>query len=122
MVAVRESSIATADAGLAMHPRNRYIKDPGLDATIQMQRQRVQRGLDIDKQKRSVAGISGGVLHKQLQLEIVQREIKILEEVGLHAHMRPSVRHFSSSPSPFSLPSSRMHRSFHFRVSRSTRT
>lgn len=106
-----------------MHPRNRYIKDPGLDATIQMQRQRVQRGLDIDKQKRSVAGISGGVLHKQLQLEIVQREIKILEEVGLHAHKRPSVRHFSSSPSlSFSLRSSHMHRSFRFRVSRSTRT
>ena len=60
--------------GRLLHPRNKYIKDPGLDAVIQMQRQRVQRGLDIDKQKRSVAGISGGVLHKQLQLDIVEKE------------------------------------------------
>jgi hypothetical protein len=69
--------------GVLLHPRNKYIKDPGLDAVIQMQRQRVQRGLDIDKQKRSVSGISGGVLHKQLQLDIIEKEIKILEEVSV---------------------------------------
>ena len=68
--------------GVLLHHRNKYIKDPGLDATIQMQRQRVQRGLDIDKQKRSVAGISGAVLHKQLELDILEKEIKIVEEVS----------------------------------------
>ena len=86
--------------GVLLHPRNKYIKDPGLDAVIQMQRQRVQRGLDIDKQKRSVSGISGGVLHKQLQLDIIEKEIKILEEVSVcdaratrAAHrMRPRAR------------------------------
>jgi len=34
----------------------------------------------VDAQKRSVSGISGGVLHKQLELAILEREIKQLEE------------------------------------------
>ena len=58
----------------------RGIKDPGSDAVIQMTRLRQQRALDVDKQKRSVSGISGGVLHKHLRLTDIEREIKILEE------------------------------------------
>ena len=42
----------------AVSRRNKYIKDPGLDPVIAMQRLRKARGLDVDAQKRSVSGIS----------------------------------------------------------------
>ena len=60
--------------------RRGYIKDPGLDPVIAAQRRRNAKGLEIQQQKRSVSGISGGVLHKQLELSILEKEIKQLEE------------------------------------------
>ena len=45
-----------------------------------MQRQRRARDLEQASQKRSVSGISGGTLHKQLELRIIQQEIKQLKE------------------------------------------
>ena len=56
------------------------IKDPGSDPVIAMSRARRVKELEVETQKRSVSGLSGGVLHKQLELADVMREIKILEE------------------------------------------
>lgn len=56
------------------------IKDPGLDPVIAMARDRHKKGLQVESQKRSVSGLSGGVLHKQLELAALEREIKIVEE------------------------------------------
>jgi len=64
-----------------------YIKDPGSDAVIAMQRMRRVRDLEQASQKRSVSGISGGVLHKQLELGILEKEIRQLED-GVQECMR----------------------------------
>ena len=56
------------------------IKDPGLDPVIAGARMRHQKGLEVEAQKRSVAALSGGVLHKHLELTDIEREVKILEE------------------------------------------
>ena len=56
------------------------IKDPGLDPVIAMTRDRRAKELEVENQKRSVSGLSGGVLHKQLELTEMLKEIKILEE------------------------------------------
>ena len=63
-------------------PHSQYIKDPGQDPVIAMQRLRRARDLDIASQKRSVSGISGGTLHAQLQLKNIEKEIRELEEVA----------------------------------------
>ena len=60
-----------------MKPR---IKDPGSDPVIAMARDRHAKGLQVEAQKRAVGGLSGGVLHKQLELSEMQREIKIIKE------------------------------------------
>ena len=60
--------------------RRAYIKDPGLDPVIAMARNRQKKELEIRSQKRAVSGISGGVLHKQLELDIINKEIKMLED------------------------------------------
>ena len=60
--------------------RRGYIKDPGLDPVIAATRDRRRKELECASQKRSVSGISGGVLHKQLELDAMNREIKILKE------------------------------------------
>ena len=56
------------------------IKDPGLDPVIAMTRDRRAKELEVEKQKLSVSGLSGGVLHKQLELTEMERDIKLLEE------------------------------------------
>ena len=53
-----------------------YIKDPGLDPVIKMARDRRLRELHLGKQKRAVSGISGGTLHKQLELNTLMKEIR----------------------------------------------
>ena len=60
--------------------RRGYIKDPGLDPVIAATRDRRRKELECASQKRSVSGISGGVLHKQLELAILEKEIQQLEE------------------------------------------
>ena len=60
--------------------RRGYIKDPGLDPVVAAQRDRVKKNLEMASQKRSVSGISGGVLHAQLELAILQKEIMQLED------------------------------------------
>ena len=60
--------------------RRRYIKDPGLDPVIAAQRDRRKKSLEVGMQKRSVSGIHGGVIHAQLELAIIEKEIKQLEE------------------------------------------
>ena len=56
------------------------IKDPGLDPVIAMARDRHKKGLQVESQQRQVSALSGGVLHKQLELTDIEREIKILEQ------------------------------------------
>ena len=56
------------------------IKDPGSDPVIAMARERHKKGLEVESQKRSVGALSGGVLHKQLELADLERDIKIIEE------------------------------------------
>ena len=56
------------------------IKDPGSDPVIAMARERRRKELEIESQKLSVAGLSGGVLHKQLELDILEKDIKQIEE------------------------------------------
>jgi hypothetical protein len=56
------------------------IKDPGDDPVIAMARLRHAKGLEVESQKRSVSALSGGVLHKHLELTDIEREIKIIEE------------------------------------------
>ena len=60
--------------------RRRGIKDPGTDPIIAMTRDRRQKELANEDQKLKVAGLVGTVLHKDLQLQDLQREIAILEE------------------------------------------
>ena len=60
--------------------RRAYIKDPGLDPVIAATRDRRKKDLECAMQKRSVSGISGGVLHAQLQLSILEKEIRMLED------------------------------------------
>jgi hypothetical protein len=59
---------------------SRWYFSPCPDPVIAMARDRHKKGLQVESQKRSVAGLSGGVLHKQLELADLEREIKILEE------------------------------------------
>ena len=56
------------------------IKDPGLDPVIAMARNRHAKGLEVESQKRSVSGLSGGVLEKELTLKEMEKEMKLLEE------------------------------------------
>ena len=56
------------------------IKDPGSDPVIAMARERRRKEVEIESQKLSVAGLSGGVLHKQLELDILEKDIKQIEE------------------------------------------
>ena len=61
-------------------PRRALIKDPGLDPVIAMSRIRHAKEREVESQKLAVSGLSGGVLHKQLELADIEREIKMLEE------------------------------------------
>jgi hypothetical protein len=71
------------------HNRRRgYIKDPGLDPVIAMTRQRRQRELHLGQQKRAVSGISGGVLHKILELKTITKEIQG-KPAHLHSEQKP---------------------------------
>ena len=75
------SSISTNRPDTAVVARrNAYIKDPGLDPVIAATRDRRAKLLEMGQQKRAVSGISGGVLHKQLELAILEKEIMKLEE------------------------------------------
>jgi hypothetical protein len=60
--------------------RRAYIKDPGSDPIIAMSRDRRAKELQQEKQRREVSGLSGEVLHKQMELSSVLKEIKTLEE------------------------------------------
>ena len=64
----------------ALVSRRKYIRDPGLDPVIAATRDRRRKALECAQQKRSVSGISGGVLHKQLELSIILKEIALLED------------------------------------------
>lgn len=60
--------------------RRRGVKDPGLDPVIAMTRDRRMKELANDDQKLQVAGLVGITKRKDLQLEILEKEIKVLEE------------------------------------------
>lgn len=60
--------------------RRRGIKDPGADPVIAMSRARLQKELANENQKLQVSGLVGKVLHKDLELQDLQKEIGILEE------------------------------------------
>jgi len=80
MSSIRPLGSSSSANGIAVRRRNAYIKDPGLDPVIRMTRDRRKKELEQDTQKRSVAGIAGGVLHKQLQLGIIEKEIAQLQD------------------------------------------
>ena len=60
--------------------RRAHIKDPGLDPVIAMARLRLAKEREVDAQKLSVSALSGGVMHKHLELAALEKEIKALEE------------------------------------------
>lgn len=72
-------TVQTDPAHLAALKR-RGIKDPGTDPVIAMSRERHRKELANEDQRLQVSGLSGAVLHKQMQYTDIMREIKILEE------------------------------------------
>ena len=61
------------------------IKDPGEDPVIAMTRQRRQRALAMESQKLVVDGLVGATLHKALDLQAIEKEIKALAD-GVHEY------------------------------------
>ena len=57
-----------------------HIKDPGLDPVIAMSRDRRKKELAQEKQANAMSGVSTTILHKNHELEKLQREIRELEE------------------------------------------
>jgi len=51
-----------------------------MDATIAMSRDRRVKELANEDQRLQVSGLVGAVLHKDLELSAIQKEIKVLEE------------------------------------------
>ena len=82
-------NLGTLGAGSSSN-RRAYIKDPGLDPVIKMARDRRIRELHLGKQKRAVSGISGGTLHKQLELNTITKEILRASLFNLPCFVAPS--------------------------------
>ena len=72
--------IPTTDPEHLAALRRRGIKDPGTDPTIAMTRDRRQKELANENQKLLVAGLVGTVLHKDLELQALMKDIATLEE------------------------------------------
>jgi len=56
------------------------IKDPGDDPVIAMARARHQKELNNDKTKRMYSGVTGTIIHKELELKQLESEIKALTD------------------------------------------
>ena len=54
------------------------IKDPGSDPVIAMARDRRKKELAIEEQALIVSGLTGNVMHKELRLADLEKEIKAL--------------------------------------------
>lgn len=72
--------IPTTDPEHLAALRRRGIKDPGTDPIIAMTRNRRQKELANENQKLLVAGLVGTVLHKDLELQALMKDIATLEE------------------------------------------
>ena len=72
--------IRTTDPAQMEALRRRGIKDPGTDPTIAMSRDRRQKELANEDQKLQVAGLVGTVLHKDLELRALMKDIALLED------------------------------------------
>ena len=60
--------------------KNPHIKAPEDDAVIAMARDRRAKDLQIQKQRNIMSGASGAVLHKILELQTLEHEIKALTD------------------------------------------
>ena len=56
------------------------IKDPGDDPVIAMARDRREKELKIESTRRLFSGVTGSVLHKELDLKNLESEIKALTD------------------------------------------
>jgi len=56
------------------------IKDPGDDPVIAMARDRREKELKIESTRRLFSGVTGSVLHKELDLKTLESEIKALAD------------------------------------------
>ena len=56
------------------------IKDPGSDPVIAMARDRRKKELAIEEQALIVSGLTGNVMHKELRLADLEKEIKAIKD------------------------------------------
>ena len=79
-IVAMSKKVPQTDPDVVAALRRRGIKDPGSDPIIAMSRDRRMKELANEDQRLQVSGLVGAVLHKDMELAALQKEIKILEE------------------------------------------